>query len=153
MMSGYLCSNSWSRQPASFEAWFKHAAVLEAVWRRDGHIDDKRIKNHRTGWCGAAWRSGRGPRRARRCSLHLIETAKINGLDPEAYLARAARPHRRSSDQPHCRSVALEHRPRIAASRRSLILAQVKSLGSVAVTRRLQNSGHYPFLRLMVVLS
>jgi transposase len=31
----------------------------------------------------------------------LIGTAKLNGLDPEAYLRRRAYPHRRAPDQPH----------------------------------------------------
>ena len=38
----------------------------------------------------------------------LIETAKLNGLDPEAYLARRPRPYRRPPDQPRRRTPALE---------------------------------------------
>ena len=40
----------------------------------------------------------------------LIGTAKLNGLDPEAYLAKRAVPHRRPSDQPHRGTPALERR-------------------------------------------
>ena len=38
----------------------------------------------------------------------LIGTAKLNGLDPEAYSARGAGAHCRPSDQPHRRTAALE---------------------------------------------
>ena len=44
----------------------------------------------------------------------LVETAKLNGLDPEAYLREVLEPHRRSSDQPHRRVAAVEHRPTAA---------------------------------------
>ena len=50
----------------------------------------------------------------------LIETAKLNGLDPEAYLHEGARPHRRSPNQSHRRTAALEHRDGWVASRRRL---------------------------------
>src|SRR5262245_1270821 len=54
----------------------------------------------------------------------LIETAKLNGLDPEAYLRAVIC---RIADQPHRGAAALEHRLGIASPRRCLISAQVKS--------------------------
>ena len=45
----------------------------------------------------------------------LIGSAKLNGLDPEAYLAQRAVPHRRSSHQPHRGVAAMERRRKPAA--------------------------------------
>ena len=40
----------------------------------------------------------------------LVETAKLNGLDPQAYLREVLDAHCRASDQPHRRAAAVEHR-------------------------------------------
>ena len=47
----------------------------------------------------------------------LIGSAKLNGIDPEAYLSHVLGSHRRSPDQPHRRTPALERAP--AARNRS----------------------------------
>ena len=38
----------------------------------------------------------------------LLGSAKLNGIDPEAYMSRGAAPHRRSSHQPDRRTAAVE---------------------------------------------
>ena len=45
---------------------------------------------------------------APRRSTRLIDTAKLNGVDPQAWLADVLRPHRRSSGPPAARAAALE---------------------------------------------
>ena len=49
----------------------------------------------------------------------LVETAKLNGLDPRGLPARGARAHRRPSDQPHRRVAAVEHRRDTASQRQA----------------------------------
>ena len=46
----------------------------------------------------------------------LVETAKLNGLDPQAYLREVFDAHRRASDQPHRGIAAVEHRGQARAA-------------------------------------
>lgn len=56
-------------------------------------------------------------------SYCLVETARIDGLDPEDYLRQVLERIPGASDQPHRRVAALKHRPALHAPERGKMAA------------------------------
>ena len=70
----------------------------------------------------------------------LIGSAKLNGMDPEAYLTGGPDAHRRSSHQPHRGASAMESRRQCATRKRSRSVDQEAIVNnSTAVSSALPN--------------
>ncbi len=69
----------------------------------------------------------------------LIGSAKLNGMDPEAYLTEGPDAHRRSSHQPHRRASAMESRRQRATRKRSRVDQEAIVNNSTAVSSALPN--------------